>query len=399
MTRLPAGPPQSRSAGSPLKPTMTYLCLQDLAEGSASATHTLEVVRSLQNRGWDVRLHAVRLTPGDRSLLRRLMVMLRVQAVFLWGRVTADAAYIRAHPAALPATLMCRARGIPVLTELNGPVDDVLAAWPRLRSVAGLLRWSMSCQLQASSAVLAVTEGLAQHAKSVGGSHVRTYVVPNAADVARFVPRERALPPYALFFGAFAPWQGLETLLAAARGPEWPGGVRLVIAGDGQQRALVEEAAAAAANVEYIGPVASADVPGLVAEACVVLIPKQYNRSDLGLSPIKLYESMAAGVPVIASDVAGLADVVRRHQCGRVVAPGDASALATAVAALHREPDVAQSLGMNGRRAAVAQHDWSHRAAAIEDAVASTLSGSRRAPGRSRTSALPRAPGAEQNVT
>lgn len=302
--------------------------------------------------------------------------MVRVQFRLIRCRRTA-AVYVRAHPVALPAVVWFRLRRIPVLTEVNGPVDDVLEAWPSLRPAARLLEWAFVRQLRMSAVVLAVTAGLASYADVLANGKVPTVVVRNAADVDRFVPRDLSSDEPALFFGAFAPWQGLGTLIDAVASPAWPDGLMLRVAGDGQQRAVVEDAVARMPDrVEYVGLVPPEDVPDLVAGSCLVLIPKEYRRSELGLSPIKLYEAMSAGVPVVVSDIPELADTVHEHDAGVVVPAGDSEALAAAVAALVTDPARRQALGRNGRRAAVACHSWSHRVAATESALTRVLADS-----------------------
>jgi glycosyltransferase involved in cell wall biosynthesis len=113
----------------------------------------------------------------------------------------------------------------------------------------------------------------------------------------------------------------------------------------------------------YAGSIPYADMPNAVGNALVSIspqIPLKHGRS--AVSPLKLFESMAAGVPVVVTDLPGLADTVRTAQCGIVVPPNDPRALANAVASLVLHPAEACSMGAKGRDAAVSQHSWRVRA-------------------------------------
>jgi glycosyltransferase involved in cell wall biosynthesis len=90
-------------------------------------------------------------------------------------------------------------------------------------------------------------------------------------------------------------------------------------------------------------------------------------------SPLKLYESMACGVPVVASRTVGITEVVEEHECGILVTAGDAEAFASATAALLADCDTASEMGRRGRAAAVDRYSWRaralQRASVIEAAI------------------------------
>ncbi|HSQ21670.1 MAG TPA: glycosyltransferase, partial [Coriobacteriia bacterium] len=186
-------------------------------------------------------------------------------------------------------------------------------------------------------------------------------------------PRPDGLPErYAVFFGQFAPWQRLGVLLAAAEDPNWPDGVDLVIVGDGALRPAVESAAGRNSRIRYLGTLPYAEVGPVVANALASAV-LTYAPERAGYSPLKLYESMACGVPVVCSDTPGQAEYVREHDAGIVVPPENPAAVAGAVAALAADPDAARAMGARGRRAVEQHYSWNARArqrlAVIESAV------------------------------
>lgn len=289
-------------------------------------------------------------------------------ANFLWVqlRLTSapgepDVLYVRMHPAGLPAVRWARRRGVRVVVEVNGTSDDWLLAWPALRLIAPLLRLALRAELRAADAVVAVTHGLAGWARAEAGPAAVVSVVPNGVDLDRFSPdaigAPDGLPPrYAVFVGALAPWQGLDELVAARRHREWPDGVALVVAGDGALRTLVDQP-----DVVWLGAVPFAQVPGLLTRAVAALVPSR-DRAGTGVAPIKLFEAMGCGVPVVAADIAD----TNRYATGPLVRPGDVAGWARAVAMLAGNEAAGIAAGNSGRVAAVAEHSWDARAAATE---------------------------------
>ncbi|MBA2253918.1 MAG: asparagine synthase (glutamine-hydrolyzing) [Chloroflexi bacterium] len=89
-----------------------------------------------------------------------------------------------------------------------------------------------------------------------------------------------------------------------------------------------------------------------------VIVKDHPAHAASGLSPLKLYESMAAGVPVVVSALPGLQDTIERHDCGIVVPATVVAAVAHAVATLAASRDLRKRLGENGRRAALAHYSW-----------------------------------------
>jgi glycosyltransferase involved in cell wall biosynthesis len=155
--------------------------------------------------------------------------------------------------------------------------------------------------------------------------------------------------------------------------------VKLVIVGDGSDAVRVR--AAAGDRVIYLGRIPYKNMPSTIAGAMVSLSVQSNldGRSDTGLSPLKVYESMACGVPVIVADLPSMADLVRDTKAGFVVACDDAGALARAVATLRHSPQIREEMGGRARQLAVERHSWEKRAAdtlcVLEAVVASGSSG------------------------
>ncbi|MBW3572930.1 MAG: glycosyltransferase, partial [Gemmatimonadetes bacterium] len=331
---------------------LTYLCLQATREGQAAHAHVHEIIAGLRRLGWQVQLFEPHHRRGENTpLWRRAIEFMRVQAgLWLRGRPGAGILYIRNHHGAFPTALLAKLLRIPVVQEVNGPYEDLFVSWPVTRRMAALFRWLFRVQLRWANAVVAVTPQLADWVRAEAGEK-RVVVVPNGANTDLFHPgarTERDLPArFVVFFGALAPWQGVDTLLEAVESAAWPADVALVIAGDGGAREKVQAAAARNPLVRYLGALPYREVPGVVARSLASLCPKNNiaGHATTGLNPLKLFETAACGVPIVVTDFPGQADVVRTHGCGVVIPPENGEALARAVARLAADPEESAAMG------------------------------------------------------
>jgi glycosyltransferase involved in cell wall biosynthesis len=173
----------------------------------------------------------------------------------------------------------------------------------------------------------------------------RSVVIRNAVDVGA-APRsrhDRSVPRLIAVGRLKAPKDFLALIRALAELPD--GSFEALIVGDGPERAEVE---AEARRLGLAGRVRLAgereDVAELLADSDVFVLS---SRSE-GL-PVSVLEAMAAELPVVASEVGGLAELVVDGETGILVPPGDVQALATALGRLVAEPELRRSLGAAGR--------------------------------------------------
>ena len=129
---------------------------------------------------------------------------------------------------------------------------------------------------------------------------------------------------------------------------------RLIVAGDGPQRAELEALAGELGlhDVRFLGWVASERMGALYGEADVWL-----NGSDVDAAPLSILEAWAAGLPVVTTAAVGIAEMVEDGVTGLVVGTGDPAALAAAAQRVLEEAGLAASLVAAGRRRAL-EHDW-----------------------------------------
>jgi glycosyltransferase involved in cell wall biosynthesis len=136
--------------------------------------------------------------------------------------------------------------------------------------------------------------------------------------------------------------KGLDVLLQAASGVP---GARFVIAGAGPERARLESDAKALGVAERVLLLGHrSDVAALLAASDVFVLPSLYEGTSLAL-----LEAMAAGKPVVASDIGGTNELIQNGTSGLLVPPGDADRLALAVRRVLADPDLGQRLGTAAR--------------------------------------------------
>ncbi|MCU1601713.1 MAG: Phosphatidylinositol alpha-mannosyltransferase [Frankiales bacterium] len=175
-------------------------------------------------------------------------------------------------------------------------------------------------------------------------------LIPNGVDVARFrVPRPPHPQPRVVFLGRVdEPRKGLQVLLDA-----WPAvqagvpGVELVVAGPGD----VDPPE----GVTVLGLVPEADKPSVYAGADVYCAPNTHGESF----GIVLIEAMAAGTPVVASDLEAFRRVLDDGEAGVLFPVGDGAALADALTRVLLDPERRRLLAAHGL-SAVQRYDWQH---------------------------------------
>jgi len=195
-------------------------------------------------------------------------------------------------------------------------------------------------------------------------------VIPNGVDVPRFagavpIARWQDGVPNVLFVGRLEPRKGVLDLLKAHRILRKTGsGNRLLIVGSGPQEREARRYVATRGlqEVEFLGRVSDAVKAQLFRTVDVYASPATGGESF----GIVLLEAMAAGAPIVASDIHGYKGVVRRDREGLLVPPHEPKELAEAIARLLGDPDLRAEMSTAGRLRAE-QFSWPRVAARVED--------------------------------
>jgi glycosyltransferase involved in cell wall biosynthesis len=350
-----------------------------------SSVHVQAILRALVRRGARVDLLACRFDgepPPDLSAAVRVHELPRVPkgepaererallaangalgaALQRLGRI--DLVYERCALWSNAALEHARHCGLPAVLEVNAPLVEEQATHRVLVDRAAAERVA-DRQAATATVLSAVSEGVAAHLRERHPRAAeRVHVIPNGVDPDRFPAGPRPDPghPFTVgFVGTLKPWHGLPALVDAfarlrARRPE----ARLLIVGDGPGRvALAAELGARGlrAATELAGAVAPDEVPAMLARMDASVAP--YPALErFYFSPLKVVESMAAGLPVVASAVGDVPRVIEDGRTGLLVPPGDPVALAAALAELADRPQERLRIGAAARDAVLRSHTW-----------------------------------------
>lgn len=217
--------------------------------------------------------------------------------------------------------------GVPVRVSTEHNVDRDEPPWKHHAKVA---------TSRLVHRVVAVSAAVADYWRDRGVDPERLVVIDNGVDRARFAAPWRGGGGL-LAIGRLVRQKGFDVLIDAMAA--LPPTTRLDIVGDGPLRDTLT--ARAGPNVRLLGRVD--DLPERLATADVVVVPSRWEGFGLVAA-----EAMAAGAPVVASDVDGLRDVV--GDAGVLVPPADPRALAAAIAALLADPARRLAASAQGRR-------------------------------------------------
>ena len=260
------------------------------------------------------------------------------------------------YHSSLVAAAVARRHRVPLLLTLH--VGD-LGALPRPYRVVSQAyeRTVGRGLLRAARRIICVSDDVRRHAGSFGISEATLAVVPNGVDTARFVPRPRSPgdPPVLMCVGRLIANKGPQHLLeGVARLRRQGVDARLLYVGGGPLEHRLRRRAHALGmddRIRFLGR--RQDVDALLAEADVFVRPSLTDGMSLSV-----LEAMAAGLPVVATDVSGTRELIDDGISGVVTPPGSVSALADGVARLLNDPSARERMGANARRRALA-FDWS----------------------------------------
>lgn len=225
-----------------------------------------------------------------------------------------------------------------------------------------------------ATALVAVSTALKDHLVAEFAVPLsRIIVLPNAADPEVF-DINKVLPPPRYsgvrgkiigFVGGFYPWHGLDLLLQAFerianRSPD----ATLMLVGDGPMRPAIQsqcEARGLGERVILTGRVPHDELPGYISLFHIGVMP---DSNDYG-SPMKIFEYMSLGKPVVVPDYGPLLDAVEDRREGRVFPARNIGALADCLAALLADDAEHARMSTNARKRILDKHNWLSNADAI----------------------------------
>lgn len=378
---------------------IAYVCADigvPVLESKGAAAHVRELADGFRELGHEVTVLAARLGTGPRPAgfecievpddsARRFFAGSASQARerraswanASWTRMlerlhagaTFDVIYERYSLWSRAGAAFARRHGVPLVLEVNSPLRLEQQQHRTLFWEHRAVRVERYVHAVATT-VVAVSDGVQRYLAALGHGS-KTRVVPNGVSLrlyegARYGGRRTRFTVG--FVGSLKPWHGLANLLAAAAATrEHVPDLRVLVVGDGPERQRLEADAALrglADVIQFTGAVPKAEVAACLAQMDVATAP--YPEIDeFYFSPLKVFEYMAAGRPIVASAIGQIADVLEHGRTALLAEPGNVESLAEQILTLFRNPSLAHTLASSARAEAVARHSWTKRASAI----------------------------------
>jgi len=260
----------------------------------------------------------------------------------------------------------------------------------------GLLKWQarnmILFSLKTADKIICVSSAMQRQVENnYGIPGDKIFVLPNCVDIHKFRPypekRESLRQQYnigenplILFVGSFHEWHDVATLVEAFGNlHNKDAEARLLLVGDGANKPKIEDLVSTLGldkAVIFTGSVPFDQVPFLVSSADVTVAP--YKKMDVEFwgSPMKLFEYMASGTPLITSSVGQLTEIIKQDENGLLVEPGDVIALAQAMEKLINDPGLRDSLALRARMDAERSFSWEQYIDQLENLFGELLTSS-----------------------
>jgi len=282
---------------------------------------------------------------------------------------------------------VAEAFGIPHIIEMNAPLAKEASRFRSLQ-LQSLAQEIEQRVLRRADRITVVSRQLGDLLVAEGLCGAKIEVIPNGVDrgvFERLNVRERVRNRLGVngdfvvgFAGSVKPWHGVDVLADA---------FAQAVGGDEQSRLLIVGTGPAAAELHsrvdrlgltkqtiFTGAVPHDEVPGLLSAMDVAAAPF-LPSDDFYFSPIKLFEYMAAGTCVVASEIGQIADVIDDGVDGFLCAPGDVAALACRIRDLRASASRRETTARRAREKALTSYTWEHAAHRVEGVVASEIAG------------------------
>jgi glycosyltransferase involved in cell wall biosynthesis len=316
--------------------------------------------RSLQQAGYEVAIIGqsekdylqdniqIYSIPKIRSRFKRMAI---IPWKIYWKAIKIDAAVYHFHdPELIPIGLLLRFHGKRVIYDVHEdlPRDVLLKSWlPRfIRSPLGCLLGAIEyLASKFFDHVVTVTPHISQRFSHTRVTEVRNY--PIITDFLMPNPQQ----PFLCYAGLLTVQRGLHEMMQVAEATNTP----LLLAGRKNKTISISSGAKQVTYLGNLDPATLASVYSQSFAGFALLHPGPTFNLAL---PIKLFEYMAAGIPVIASNFDLWRDIIEKHDCGFCIDPFDIEGICEKVNFLKLNPEVAREMGQRGRDAVKLHYNW-----------------------------------------
>jgi glycosyltransferase involved in cell wall biosynthesis len=258
--------------------------------------------------------------------------------------------------------------------------EDRPTLTPRARRKLAALERREGAVYRGSRGLIGLTRFLIDDIRSAYQLTTPAAVAPDGVDLRQCAPFATPAPahspPQLLYLGSLHSWKGVNLLIEAMTHLTQPAQLKIV-GGNAQRIAELQQLARTlkvADRVHFAGPCPPAERFAVIHEAEVCLLPlTETSIASRYTSPLKLFEYLALGKPVVVSDLPTMRVVLEPEVHALLAPPNDARAFAAAIDRLLADQALRARLGAAARRRAQ-DFSWEHRAQVIRDFIVHTLS-------------------------
>ena len=379
-----------------------YISSEDMRKEGAGKTHFIEVAQNLVKLGNELLILLPGYRPRDKknyglnvryvpTFRKNILSYLLYEIVnffylaFYILKWRPDAIYLRQGLFEVFPPIIAWFFRVPYVIEKNGIMEDELRSRGFSEIIIKILRLAEEINFRLSDKIICVTEGIKKEiTRRYRVNEGKLVVIPNGANIELFRPldkyecrRKLGLKEdafYIGFVGSFAPWQGLEVLIEAAKQVKEQGysQIRYILVGYGEEESILRQKVQEyklEQEILFTGRVAYQEVVHYI-NACDVAVAPFTTKGSAALgSPLKLFEYLACSRPVIASRVDGVKEVIEEGRCGYLFEAGDAQELAKRIIQSYQEHEALQEMGLRGRRLVEEKYTWEATAERIVEVL------------------------------
>jgi len=354
--------------------------------------HFWGLMRGIKSIGWQIRAIAPRYGRAEvpkhedisfvplppRSIASfTLLQILTVLCLPYWLlKHQPEVVYVRTCFLAFLAFPVCRLTGVLLITEVDAIVEEEIRMRGQRRILARTLKVLNKLNYRWVDSLVCVTPGIREEVIDRGAKPDTTVVIHNAAhtDIMRPMNQNQARRQLGLakedcivgFAGSLAPWQGLDLLVRAAKQviDNSARTVRFILVGDGQCRQELQEMVdklKLSRFISFLAPLPFEQV-AVFNNACDVIVIPIHDPRKLryGISPLKFWDAVSVGVPVLVPEGSQLEDVLEHLRLPGTFRAGDIEDLAEKILQVLSNTEHHQARRKDVHRIVSEQYSWRH---------------------------------------
>lgn len=317
---------------------------------------------------------------SDFSIAQRVVYNCKymIEAKKILKKEKPDFFYQRYSPLSFAGVVLSKLLKTRLIIEVNSPVGTIQNRGNQRWLSYYLMRLFEQMILSQADDIIVVSEAIKRHLIANGIKRDKVIVNPNGVDPDVFSPcinEDKIRRKYGLkdrivigFSGNFVRWHGIPNLIGAiANVILHHSNIRLLLIGDSELRRDYQQMVKEKNLNEYVaftGAVPYSEVPNYLA-ACDILVSPQIpivDGVDYHQSPVKIFEYMAMGKPIIASNLGQISGILKHEETALLVEPGNINQLTKEILRLMDDEKLAERLGGKAREEVIKNFTWQKNA-------------------------------------